>query len=61
MPTTTIPTNCNQLTCSNSGTCEVTNGIASCKCKSGFTGYYCEQTDPCIPKLILLKSKDYRY
>ena len=56
MPTTTIPTNCNQLTCSNSGTCEVTNGIASCKCKSGFTGYYCEQTDPCIPKLILLKS-----
>ena len=36
---------CLPATCSGEGMCSVNGGVASCLCKAGFTGTYCEQPD----------------
>jgi len=40
---------CQQQKCSNGGTCVNTQGSFYCKCKSGYSGKYCEKGGNCNP------------
>ena len=48
--TTTQSDKCPAGYCKNGGTCLNTNGIFSCKCPAGFTGKFCENSDPELNK-----------